>query len=228
MSTMSTSAQPPQLIVQLARGVDSILDLWPALRLAISEQWAGPDSAQRKVDIQSYIIDVFEDAIRQDHGSVEAAAAMSASASGAHPLDSVMDEEELADCLIAAMQEAFDVDLEDDSDQTVARDIIRLWKQLVRGNQDMLHEVEKMAAERAGQRVKARGQDGTQDVDEDGNPVEDDGKVEDEDDDDEDQDMEDDSEAPQLVDNKEQPSREPVVDDDGFTLVQKGNKRSGR
>lgn len=221
---MSSSAQPSQLIIQLARGVISILDLWPALRLAISERWAGDDSAQRKVDIQSYIIDVFEDAIRQDHGSVEAASSLQATASGTHPLDNVIEEEELADCLIAAMQEAFEVDLEDDSDQTVARDIIRLWKQLVRGNTAMLQEVEKMAAERAGQKVKASGQDGAQDVDEDGNPVDDD-----EDDDDEDEDMEgDDSEAPKLVDNKDTQPKEPVVDDDGFTLVQKGNKRSGR
>lgn len=216
---MSTSTQPSQLVIQLARGVISILDLWPALRLAISERWAGDDSAQRKVDIQSYIIDVFEDAIRRDHGSVEAATALQASASGSHPLDSVIEEEELADCLVAAMQEAFEVDLEDDSDQTVARDIIRLWKQLVRGNITMLDEVEKLAAERSGQKVKASGQDGAQDVDEDGNPVEDES---------EDEDSDEDMEAPKLVDNKDTQPKEPVVDDDGFTLVQKGNKRSGR
>ena len=224
--THTMSTQPPQLIIQLARGIDAILDLWPALRLAIAEKWAGDDSAQRKIDIQSYILDVFEDAIRQDHGSVDAAVSLQASSSGAHPLDSVIDEEELADCLIAAMQEAFDVDLEDDSDQAVARDIVRLWKQLVRGNEAMLQEVEKMAAERAGQRVKARGQDGSENVDEDGNPVED--EDDEDEDEDEDQDMEDGDEAPKLVDSKETPSREPVVDDDGFTLVQKGNKRSGR
>ncbi|KAJ9118997.1 hypothetical protein QFC24_005963 [Naganishia onofrii] len=221
---MSTSTQPPQLIIQLARGVISILDLWPALRLAISEKWAGDDSAQRRTDIQSYIIDVFEDAIRQDHGSVEAATSLQASASGAHPLDDVIDQDELADCLIAAMQEAFEVDLEDGSDETVAKDIIRLWKQLVRGNTTMLQEVEALAASKASQKVKASGQDGEQEVDEDGNPVEDD-------DDDEDEDMatdDDDQEAPKLVDTKANEPKEPVVDEDGFTLVQKGSRKSGR
>lgn len=219
---MSTSTQPPQLIIQLARGVISILDLWPALRLAISEKWAGDDSAQRRTDIQSYIIDVFEDAIQQDHGSVEAAASLQASASGAHPLDDVIDQDELADCLIAAMQEAFEVDLEDGSDETVAKDIIRLWKQLVRGNTTMLQEVETLAAQKAGQKVKASGQDGEQEVDEDGNPVDED------DDEDMETDGDDDEEAPKLVDTKANEPKEPVVDEDGFTLVQKGSRKSGR
>ncbi|KAJ9097705.1 hypothetical protein QFC21_004743 [Naganishia friedmannii] len=219
---MSTAAQPSQLIIQLARGVISILDLWPALRLALSEKWAGDDSAQRRTDIQSYIIDVFEDAITQDHGSVEAASSLQASASGAHPLDDVIDQDELADCLIAAMQEAFEVDLEDGSDETVAKDIIRLWKQLVRGNTTMLQEVEALATSKAGQKVKASGQDGEQEVDEDGNPVEDD-------DDDEDMETDDDDEqAPELVDTKANEPKEPVVDEDGFTLVQKGSRKSGR
>ncbi|KAJ9123988.1 hypothetical protein QFC22_000780 [Naganishia vaughanmartiniae] len=218
---MSSSAQPSQLIIQLARGVISILDLWPALRLALSEKWAGDESAQRRTDIQSYIIDVFEDAIQQELGSIEAATSLQASASGSHPLDDVVDQDELADCLIAAMQEAFEVDLEDGSDETVAKDIIKLWKQLVRGNTTMMLEVEALAASKAGQKVKASGQDGEQEVDEDGNPV----------DDDEDEDMEtddDEEDAPKLVDTKANEPKEPVVDEDGFTLVQKGSRKSGR
>ncbi|KAJ9094841.1 hypothetical protein QFC19_007770 [Naganishia cerealis] len=120
------------------------------------------------------------------------------------------------------MQEAFEVDLEDGSDETVAKDIIRLWKQLVRGNATMLQEVEALATAKAGQKVKASGQDGEQEVDEDGNPVDDD-----EDDEDEDMDTDND-EVPKLVDNKANEPKEPVVDEDGFTLVQKGSRKSGR
>jgi hypothetical protein len=41
-------------------GSIAILDLWPALTIAVAEQWGGPESADKKVWIASTIIDEWE------------------------------------------------------------------------------------------------------------------------------------------------------------------------
>lgn len=214
------SAVKANPIPTFAQGLLAIMDLWPALRLAVAEELGGPDSAEKRTWMASEVMDYFEEAYNTAKASPGASSSEEAVAD-------IIDQDDLADMLLGMLSDEFTLDLDDGSDEQVAKDIIQLWKEVVRGETRIAEAFIKAASSNKGKKPAGRIA-AEQEVDENGNPI--DGDDDDEDDDDEDYETDDDAmdvddeEAPKLVEAK--PKQEPVVDEDGFELVQKkGGKR---
>lgn len=194
-------------IPTFARGAVAILELWPALRLAVAEELGGPESAEKRTWMASEVVDYFESAFGRERERKE---------STDESRGDIIDVDDLADMLFGMVSDEFDLDLEDKSEEEVAKQIVKLWKAVVRGETLQVEELERAASTNKG---KKQSLDREQEYDEDGNPIsgDEDGSEEDEDDDAMDVD---DKEAPELVEAR--PTKhEPVVDEDGFELVQK-------
>ena len=126
------------------------------------------------------------------------------------------DEEYVALMLAQVLEDEFGASVEDGSVEAVAADVVRLWG----AGEDAVGEWERKADGARAKRVDVR-----EVVNEDGGDEGDEWEDEEEDGDED----EDEDEAPQLLraagDPQQRPSKnEPVVDDDGFTLVQKGRR----
>lgn len=168
----------------------------------------------------SEVVDYFEGALPNKGKEREALSV--------EELGDIIDRDDLAEMLDGMISDEFDADLDDNSPDQVAGDIVRLWKSIVKGEDGMVLELEGLVAASAGRKVQAqRSGDGEVEVDQYGNPVEEGSDDEESGDEDEDEDMEgggaaggSGSAAP-----KEKEKQEPVVDDDGFTLVQKKGKK---
>lgn len=209
LNTTMASSAPEYLL--FARGVVALLELWPALTIAVREGWGGPESEEKKTWLASEILDAFEAAPTVD------------GADGPHidkqaAEEPPLDRDQIADLLAQIMSDEFEAAVEDDSIDPLAADIVRLWRDVVapgeRSGEDTVSALERKAEEVSKTGVKATNGGGEVEVDSEG------GEWESEDDDDDD-----DDEAPQLVPAKEKEKQEPVVDDDGFTLVQKPKRR---
>ncbi|KPV77306.1 uncharacterized protein RHOBADRAFT_33490 [Rhodotorula graminis WP1] len=116
--------------------------------------------------------------------------------------------DDVAATLLHVVGNEFDVDLEDGSEVLVARDLVALWREC-------------LGRDRGGARFEAR-REGGGDEDEssdEGSEFDESGS------DDEMDGIEEEEHAPQLVETR--PREEPVVDEDGFELVQT-KKKGGR
>ena len=219
-SASSSQTLPSPTILLFARGVIAILDLWPALTIAVAEQWGGPDSAGKKVWIASTIIDEWEQrtSFLPSPPSAEPVAPV---VDPAEANDPALDLDDLGDFINQMMSDEFEAKIEDGSIDAVASDIIKLWHDLlIPPSAEITAEALVSALEDRASKVKKTGIKASKGAD----PVEgdelDDGESDSEDDDDE-MDVD---EAPQLV-PREKERQEPVIDDDGFELVQsKGRK----
>ncbi|ORY21424.1 Pre-rRNA-processing protein TSR2-domain-containing protein [Naematelia encephala] len=206
-------------VLLFARGVLALLDLWPALTVAVAEEWGGPESGEKKTWIASTLIDEYENralylSSTHGHRHIDPATAN----------DPPLDTDDLGDMLNQMMSDEFDANVEDGSIDRLASDIIRLWKDVLaptpeRSAEAVVEALEKKAREVAGTVVKAKTRDMMVEVDEDDDDDESGSESED--------DTMDVDEAPQLVPAEDKQREEPVVDDDGFTLVQ-GKGRKGR
>ncbi|KAL7420101.1 rRNA accumulation-related protein [Cryptotrichosporon argae] len=113
--------------VLFARGVIALLALWPALSIAVREQWGGPDSAEKQVWMASVLVDEFES--RADYlAALDGAERTVDPASASDP---PLDHEQLADLLAQIMSDEFEASIEDDSVAPLASDILRLWRDIV-------------------------------------------------------------------------------------------------
>ena len=181
-------------IILFARGVIARLELWPALRIAVEQGWGGPDSHAKRRWLASVLVDAFDYEQQQQP-----------------------DAEYIALMLAQVLEDEFGASIEDGSVEAVAVDVVKLWG----ADEDAVREWERKADGARAKRVDVR-----EVVDEDGGDDDgDDDEWEDEEEDGE----EDEDEAPQLLrtagDPQQRPSKpEPVVDEDGFTLVQKGRR----
>lgn len=124
------------------------------------------------------------------------------------------DADYVALMLAQVLEDEFGASIEDGSVEAVAADVVGLWG----AGEDTVREWERKAEGARGKRVDVR------EVVDEGGDGEDEEEWEDEGDEDGDED-----EAPQLLgeasDPQQRPSKtEPVVDEDGFTLVQKGRR----
>lgn len=198
-SSSSADAPPSPAAVLFARGVLARLALWPALTLAIAQSWGGPHSAQKRPWLAGALVDAFtapEDGQAPDAEYVEA-------------------------LLLQVMADEFECVLEDESAWDVARDVVRCWDAVAKGAREgeaAVAALETRADGVRGKKVQAQEIPGAEDgweSDEDGSESgSEDGDVE----------ME---EAPQLLDQAAaKPKEEPVVDEDGFTLIK--GKGKGR
>ncbi|TXT07469.1 hypothetical protein VHUM_03189 [Vanrija humicola] len=206
---MSTDAAPAPQILLFARGVVALLDLWPALTIAVREGWGGHESADKKTWLASELIDAFES--RADYAEADGVRTVEPSNAADPPLDI----DQLADLLTQVMSDEFDAAIEDGSVEPLAGDILRVWRDVVapstRTPEETVAALERKAAEVTRSGVAATSGGGPEE--EDGSDWE--SGSEDDDDD----------EAPQLVPAEPRQRQEPVVDEDGFTVVQKGRRR---
>jgi len=121
------------------------------------------------------------------------------------------DEQYIEEMLVQVMEDEFETVVEDGSAESVSRDIIGLWEEIQCGKTDLVLKFEDLADKARGKRPNAQERVVSDDEDDDWED-EDDGSSEN---------ME---EVPELVDRSEN-SREPKVDEDGFTLVQSKRRK---
>ncbi|KAK4684131.1 pre-rRNA-processing protein TSR2, partial [Tremellales sp. Uapishka_1] len=203
---MSDATTSPTILF-FARGLLSLLDLWPALTIAVREQWGGAQSAEKKTWLASTIIDEFESraTFLADGTTVDPATAT----------DPPLDLDDLIELLNQMMSDEFDANIEDGSIDLVAGDIVRLWRDILAS--EMGADGVVAALERKAEEVRGKGVRATQ-----GGDLVD---VESESESGSGDEMEVD-EAPQLVERKER--EEPEVDDEGFTMVKGKGKGKGK
>jgi len=198
--------QPDPTLIFFARGVIARLEVWPALRVAVEQGWGGPSSREKRRWLASEIVDAFDG---DDDEPPSADMNMDAHAHGKKK-KSTLDAEDVALMLAQALEDEFDASFEDGSIEGVAADIVALWG----AGEDVVREWERKAEGVRGKKVDV------QEV------VDDEDEWEDESGEDEDEDADG---APQLmpadVAQVQRPAKpKPVIDDDGFTLVQKGRR----
>jgi pre-rRNA-processing protein TSR2 len=202
-----------------ARGVLAILDLWPALTIAVREEWGGPESADKKTWIASTIIDEFESRASYVPSSTSSGPSDVADPTTAN--DPPLEHDDLADLINQMMSDEFESNIEDGSIDAVAADIVRLWRDILQPATGAQPSTVVDALERKAAEVKGKGIQATK-----GAGLQNENGEEDSDSewDDESEDGMDVDEAPQLA-PVERERVEPVVDDDGFTLVQPKTKK---
>lgn len=235
---MSDNSQPPlsPTILLFARGVVAILDLWPALTIAVNEQWGGHESHAKRIWMASSLVDEFESRavyLPQPPSSATATtstpAAPTVDPSTAN--DPPLDFDDLSDFINEMMSDEFEANIEDGSLDAVTNDIIRLWRDLLAPPTGTTADSVVEALERSASNARKSGVQATAGAGPDLPGLYPDPGSDDDDDDDHvgpangERMVVDGEEAPQLV-SREREKVEPVVDEDGFTLVQ--GKSKGR
>jgi len=222
MSDSNPSIATSPTILLFARGILALLDLWPALTIAVTEQWGGPDSLAKKTWLASVIIDEFESHATFLPNPTPTSLSSSLTPTSPRRVDpstatkSPLDHDDLADLLNQIMSDEFDANIEDGSIDAVTADIIRLWRDVLSvAPVAIVETLERKAGEVKKGSVKATMGGDLVEVDDN-----DDSETGSESEEDR---MEVDP-APQLV-YREEERPEPIVDEDGFTLVQGKGKR---
>ncbi|KAF2279749.1 pre-rRNA-processing protein-like protein TSR2 [Westerdykella ornata] len=194
---MSNSVEPAAITAS-AEEIQRKFDLgiwytlfnWPDLTVAIQNQWGGPNSADKRDWLAGAISEIFAENPETDTEDIEVV-------------------------LLQAMEDEFGVRIEDETEVPVARDILKIRQETLRGEFETVDALQKRWEERQGREVATGGvnvvereQEGDWDsVDEES---------------DEDEEMED---APPLVpaQPKEKPERQ--IDEDGFEKVVRKGRR---
>ncbi|KAH9453687.1 hypothetical protein Pst134EA_024556 [Puccinia striiformis f. sp. tritici] len=188
--TLTTSPVP------FARSVVDLLTIWPALQLSFEQSTSHQAPAaqhQARSELATELVGAFLDAqpTPGDPGQ---------EASGNQRL--IPEAEEIEDFLLGWMLGTLDVRIEDESEISVSRDLIRLWNEWSTMTSPANEEVVRSRGEVI-QRVDRDDDQFHSEDDEDHTGV--------------------DRPAPQLSAARHQPS--PTVDEDGFTLVTKSTQR---
>jgi pre-rRNA-processing protein TSR2 len=207
MASTSTAPSPapnPDLIL-FARGVIARLELWPALRIAIEQGWGtgggGPSSREKRLWLASEIVEAFENNTNTSSNKKSDLTMMTTTTP-------TPDAGYIALMLAQVLEDEFDATFEDGSVEAVAEDIVALWG----AGEDVVGMWERKAEGVRGKKVDVREEVGS---DED--------EWEDEESGEEGEEV-----VPQLVPaaaaEVQRPARptKPIIDEDGFTLVQKG------
>ncbi|KAG1811248.1 Pre-rRNA-processing protein TSR2-domain-containing protein [Suillus subaureus] len=122
---MASDASP--ISVLFARGLLARIALWPALRIAVHQNWGGPQSAQKQRWLAGVIIDEFEASLPPVSASL------------------TPDAEYIETMLLQIMDDEFEVALEDESAFDVARDVVRLWNDAKEGKDGYVKDLEMQA-----------------------------------------------------------------------------------
>ncbi|EGG08541.1 uncharacterized protein MELLADRAFT_84742 [Melampsora larici-populina 98AG31] len=188
-------SEPPSYLVPFARSVLSVLSIWPALELSFEHSSRRSEKDELISELASELVGAFLDG---------------------EPTKLPLNEE-LEDFLLAWCFGTLDVRIEDDSEVSVVKELLGVWKEwdqwtgtvqeAYEAEGTLIYRIEKQAERKriSGARVQAT--------------VVDEGAVESgESDDDDDDQM--DVEPAQNQPARSRP-KSPVVDEDGFTLVTK-------
>lgn len=162
-----------------------LITSWPPMALAVSERWAGDLTSDKRDWLAGTISTLFAERADTDAIDVE-------------------------DVLLQVMADEFDLEVQDESEVVVAREIVRARNEiLIEGSLEAAERVRsefearkgnKLSFRNEGERVEEVGSDEEVEIDGDG-----------------DEDM---GDAPALVDARPQREKqEPEIDEDGFTKV---------
>ncbi|KAM0748288.1 hypothetical protein T439DRAFT_328268, partial [Meredithblackwellia eburnea MCA 4105] len=214
------SQSPAELAIPIfAKATLNVLTFWPALRLASTQGWGRPES---KTHIAEDILDLFLSFAEQS--AADGVPSTSTSLNQISPPD---DEIELV--LLHALESEYALSLEDGSEKLVARDLRRLWKECL----DTLGQGGDMCKKFADAAAKAKAEDGesgyqggSRGQGAEGEDSDSDSESGSEEEGDEDGDVamdgvEESAPEPRQAKAKE----EPVIDEDGFQMVQKKKGR---
>ncbi|KAI9316599.1 Pre-rRNA-processing protein TSR2-domain-containing protein [Dichotomocladium elegans] len=176
--------------VAFQEGANYIFKSWTALNLAVEQDWGGVDSAEKRDWMIDVVVDYFD-----KHGKK-------------------LDVDDIEDILSQIMVDEFQTILEDDSAHLVAKHLVELYHQCVRGN---FAEVERLRQKQASRsNVVSRSQA----------QVNDDDEVSNDDGDDEDNDDHQGNSGADSMDVDGPPARpEPEIDEDGFQTVSYRKRR---
>ncbi|EPQ31350.1 uncharacterized protein PFL1_00685 [Pseudozyma flocculosa PF-1] len=122
-SAAEPAPTPQQLL--FARAVILTFELWPAMRLAVSEEWGGPDSLDKRDYLISYLCD--------EHGDAGAA--------------NQPDIDDLAETLESYIADEFECRLDDGSPDWVAGRIVGLHKAIFTDNPDEANKGQEAVAQ---------------------------------------------------------------------------------
>lgn len=147
-SVGSIAATPEQLQTAFDAGIWYHLSLWPALSVAVANDWGGPTSSDKRDWFAGAVSDLF--AKRPDTDALD--------------LETVM---------LQVMQDEFDVNVEDESEVPVAADIMRLSKQIAEGDLGGVEQVRMRWEKRGGKVGKVNVVEHKHDEDEDDEEEED-------------------------------------------------------
>lgn len=196
---MATPQSAQELtLTQFARSTLDLLQIWPALRLALSQHW-GTDTAL--THLAEDIVDLFY------------TLAISESAF------KLPEEEDLEDLLLGVLSTEFNLTLEDGSERMIAKDLIALWEECLLVSTGPAAAGGRIETFRI-QAEKARAEDGVR-----GFAAQ---RVGESDDEEGSGDDEDDDEDDEMDGGEPAGSRakvEPIIDADGFEMV---TKKGGR
>ena len=186
------------------------------MRIAVDSSWGGPESKQKRSWMASELLDVFE------------SSSPSSSTLSPNSMSNQVDEDYIEEMILQMMNDEFDCVIEDGSSAEVAEDLFKLWKEAQSGGEEAIEKSMKVWEEKEraiqgkrmqAQEIKAEKEEGWEG--DDGESGDDDGE-----------DEEDGSEGgmevdepPALVDRRNK--EDPVVDEDGFTLVKGKGRQHG-
>ncbi|KAI5257493.1 hypothetical protein E4T42_01073 [Aureobasidium subglaciale] len=106
-------------------GIWYALGLWPALTIAVTSNWGGPESSDKRDWFAGALSDLFTDRADTDQFDVEAV-------------------------LLQVMQDEFDLNVEDESEIPVAEEIMKLRKETLDGNFSGIEAIKRRFEERGG------------------------------------------------------------------------------
>ncbi|KAJ4419508.1 rRNA accumulation- protein [Neurospora sp. IMI 360204] len=199
---------------QFEQGVAIALHLWPALSLAVQNNWGGPDSADKRDWFAGAVVDLFPDLNKVLAPQSQQKQETTTQKSGGDDHEEATEEPDQLDIetvLLQVMLDEFEVNVDDDSAFEVAEQILRVRLGCLKGKFDEVDALRRRFEGKGGKNVvfkKAEDQDNDTDWDTDDDEADSDEEM---------------GEAPALVPT--QPKKvEPEVDEDGFTKVV-GKKR---
>ncbi|KAK0455670.1 Pre-rRNA-processing protein TSR2-domain-containing protein [Desarmillaria tabescens] len=126
---MNATKAPPLTSVLFARGVIARLVVWPILRLAVQENWGGPNGPEKRTWLASVIVDAFEEQSPPP------------------------DDQYIEEILLQVMADEFETQIEDGSAEPVAVDVVQLWEQCHAGQDVLVRKFEDAAEKLKGKKM---------------------------------------------------------------------------
>lgn len=232
MSAIPTELPPSTQQLLFARAVILTFQLWPSMRTAISQEWGGPDSKDKADFIISHICDTCggpsgSTSLAQFEPSTSSSSSSSTSPPPSAP--ETPDQDDLAETLEGYLADEFEARIEDDSCDFIANRIVSLHKIIFAKPVDDSEKAARDVIARAEEVIRplqeaADKQRPSRDTDQYQSQP---GFESDSDDGDSDSDDNNGGSGGRDDMDVDQPSRqpkqkqEPIVDDDGFTTVQR-------
>ncbi|KAK3316143.1 Pre-rRNA-processing protein TSR2-domain-containing protein [Apodospora peruviana] len=233
---MATTPSPATCQSTFEQGVAYALHLWPALSLAVQNNWGGPDSSDKRDWFAGAIVELFPDLSKIKSLSSPSASSSSTQQPQISSISTATlqqqqleqdepDQEDVETVLLQVMLDEFEVNVDDDSGFEVAEQIMRVRAECARGKFDEVEALRHRWESKKGAKVVAsykQIEEDDGDTDWDSDDGSEDG---DENDDDQDVEMGDAAEAaPELAQTKKE-KEQPEVDEDGFTKVVSKKKK---